>query len=336
MSPERSGALRLGIVGLGYIGTTVGAGFHRHPDATVAAVCDLDASLLASVGDRFGVDSDQRYDEYGEMVEAASLDAVLVATPHTLHYEQVLAALDADLHVYCDKPLTTDLERARELVSRADRSDRTLMVGYQRHLQRAFQRARDRLTECGGADWVTASITQPWIESSRDSWRLDPALSGGGFLYDTGSHVLDGVLWASGLTPVSVDASMEFHDEGVDRLAHLDVTFASGARGSFALNGDAAAVREHLHFWHPEGAVYVEGTEWGSRRVRFVDADSGEYAPYDDVGAQRSRAEAFVETVGEGTDPPATPRDALRVTALTEAAYASARTGDRVEVDSSI
>ncbi|MGQ3413388.1 Gfo/Idh/MocA family protein [Natrinema sp. LN54] len=326
--------LRLGIVGLGYIGTTVGGQFHRHPDATVRAICDLDSDRLERVGREFDVPGDRRYAEYAAMLEDGAIDAVLVGTPHTLHYEQVVAALERDCHVYCDKPLTTDLERARDLASRAERSDQTVMVGYQRHLQTAFRTARDRFAD-RDPTWLTASITQGWIDDSRGTWRLDPELSGGGFLYDTGSHVLDGVLWTTGLEPESVAASMDFHDdeERVDRRAHLDVEFANGATGTFSFHGDAPSVREHAHLWDDEGAVYLEGTQWGSRDVLEIDSDAGEYAPYIDPRSERSRAEAFLQSLDEGTDPPATVRDALRVTALTEAAYDAARTGDRIAVD---
>ncbi|WP_226479401.1 Gfo/Idh/MocA family protein [Natrinema amylolyticum] len=326
--------IRLGIVGLGYIGTTVGGQLHRHPDATVRAVCDLDADRLAQVGREFDVPDDRRYAEYSAMLADGSLDAVLIGTPHTLHYEQVVAALERDCHVYCDKPLTTDLERARDLAERAERSDRTVMVGYQRHLQSAFRTARERFVD-REPTWLTASITQDWIDDSRGTWRLDPDLSGGGFLYDTGSHVLDGVLWTTGLEPESVAASMDFYDDErrVDRRAHLDIEFANGASGTVSVHGDAPSVREHIHLWDDEGAVYLEGTQWGSRTVREIDADAGEYAPYVDPRGEQSRADAFLESIREGSEPPATVRDALRVTALTEAAYESARTGDRIAID---
>ena len=326
--------LRLGIVGLGYIGTTVGGQFHRHSDATVSAICDLEAAVRDEVGHAFDVPEARRYASYERMLTDAPLDAVLVGTPHTLHYEQVRAALEQGYHVYCDKPLTTDLGRARELVKVADRSDRIVMVGYQRHLQTAFRTARRRFAD-RTPQWLTASITQGWIEESRDTWRLEPELSGGGFLYDTGSHVLDGVLWTTGLEPASVAASMDFHDDEqrVDRRAHLDVRFESGATGTFAFHGDAPSVREHVHVWDAEGAVYLEGTQWGSRRVVEIDADAGEYVPYVDPRSEQTRADAFIESVANGIEPPATVRDALRVVELTEAAYEAARTGDRIAVD---
>ncbi|MFC6717226.1 Gfo/Idh/MocA family protein [Natrialbaceae archaeon GCM10025810] len=327
--------VRIGIVGLGYIGTTVGEQLHRHPNSTVTAICDLEPAVLAEVGERFGVEDRHRYADYEAMLEAAPLDAVLVGTPHTLHYEQVRAALEAGLDVYCDKPLTTDLERARELTRLAESGEETLMVGYQRHLQTAFRTARRRWRDGPTPSWFTASITQGWIDDSMGTWRLDPSLSGGGFLYDTGSHVLDGVLWTTGLEPASVAASMDFYDEDerIDRRAHLDVRFENGATGTFSFNGDAPAVREHVHVWDDEGAVYLEGKEWRSRRVFEIDAESTEHVPYVDPRREQSRADAFLECVLEGTEPPATARHALRVTALTEAAYEAARSGRRVTID---
>lgn len=333
MTSSTQEPIRVGIVGLGYIGTSVGGGFHAHPDATVAAVCDLDESRREAVGRQFGVPSPRRYDDFTVMLSMADLDAILIGTPHTLHYEQVVAAMEAGCHVYCDKPLTTDLARARDLVERDEASDRVLMVGYQRHIQTAFRIARERWRDVD-PNWITASITQDWIDDSRGTWRLNPALSGGGFLYDTGSHVIDGVLWTTGLEPRSVTASMDFHDDDgqIDSRAHLDVAFANGATGTFSFNGDAPAVREHVHVWDDDGAVYLEGTEWGSRRIRRIDADSGEYEPYVEPQSEAARADVFVECLREGREPPATARDALRVTALTEAAYEAARTGDRVQV----
>ena len=334
-----NGSLKLGIVGLGYIGSVVGEQFARHPDAEIVAVCDLNDERLATIGERFGVDPARRYLEDDRLFAEAPIDAVLIGTPHTLHHDQVRAALDRDLHVYCDKPLTTDLEDARDLTHRAREASTTVMVGYQRHLQTAFKTARERYrpTDDQGREptWLTASITQPWIADSAGTWRLDPVHSGGGFLYDTGSHVLDAVLWTTGLVPESVRASMDFHDDQgrVDSRAHLDVTFEGGATGTISLNGDAVAVREHIHCWDDEGAVYLEGKQWRSRKVFEVDTESGEYHPYIDHQREQTRAGAFLEAVREGNTPQATPEDALAVTALTEAAYESARRGERVTVE---
>lgn len=324
MPPRSTESLAVGVAGLGYIGTAVGTEFRNHPDASVTAVCDPNDDRLSAAGDLFDVDEAARFRSYDRLIERAPIDAVVIGTPHTLHYEQVIAALDASLHVYCDKPLTTDVARAREIVNRDARSDRTVMVGYQRRLQEPYRRARERF-RTSSPRWLSASITQDWIAEADGTWRLDPELSGGGFLYDTGSHVVDAVCFTSGLDPVSVVASMDFHDdETIDRRAHLDVEFAGGATASIACHGAVPAVREHLYGWDTDGAVCIDGRGWGARRFRRIDAD-GEYRPTLDPRTERTRAEAFVESVRSDVPPPATTRDGAVVTALIEAAYQAGR-----------
>jgi len=343
MSRATSEPVRVGVVGGGYIGTTVGELFRRDPRSTPAAIAEIDAGTRREAGETLGIPESARYEAYAAMLDAEPLDAVLVGTPHTLHYEMVVAALDRDLHVLCDKPLTTDLGHARDLAERAETTDRVLMVGYQRHLNPAFQRARERWqggeSEAEGIAlspaYLSAEITQNWLPQFEGTWRTDPDLSGGGNLYDTGSHLVDAVLWTTGLTPAWVDAEMAFADpeRRVDRRAILTVGFENGATGTIAVHSEAPCVREHIHVWDEAGAVYLDGSQWAPRDLSTVEADSATVVPFVDRETVRNKAEAFLDCVATGERPPATARDALAVTALTEAAYESARTGARVAVD---
>jgi len=332
---SNSDKLRVGVVGGGYIGTTVGRLFNQDPRSTVTALADIDPETRRTAGESLYVGEGSQYDDYVEMLDAERLDAVLVGTPHTLHYDQITAAMDRDLHVFCDKPLATDLADARELAERAESSDRVLMVGYQRHLNPAFIRARERWEGDLEPQFVSAEITQDWIDRFEGTWRTDPDLSGGGNLYDTGSHLVDGVLWTTGLVPEAVSAEMVFADEDsrVDQRAILTVEFRNGAHGTISVHSDAPCVREHVHVWDAEGAVYLEGRQWEEREISRVEADSTTVIPYVDRDQKRDKAEAFVDCIETGETPPATARDALTVTALTEAAYESARSGERVDVE---
>jgi predicted dehydrogenase len=334
-SPEPE-KLRVGVIGGGYIGKTVGAEFVSDPRSTVVALADIDEEAREIAGETLYVGRGSRYDDYAEMLDAEEMDAVLVGTPHTLHYEHVTAALDRDLHVLCDKPLTTDRQQARDLVERSDAADEVLMVGYQRHLNPAFVQARKRWAQGNRTPtFVTAEITQDWYSRFADTWRADPELSGGGNLYDTGSHLVDGVLWTTGLTPTAVRADMQFADDEqrVDVEALLNVEFAEGARASLSVFSQAPCVREHVHAWDDEGAIYLEGRQWEPRRLTKVESDSTDVVPYVDREREESKAEAFIDAIRTGSTPPATARDAFAVTALTEAAYEAARAGERVTVD---
>ena len=327
--------LTVGVLGGGYIGTTVGQQFNQDPRATVTALADVDDEVRHTAGEQLYVGEGSQYEDFREMLETEELDAVLVGTPHTLHHEQVTAAMDRGLHVLCDKPLTTDLREARDLVERAESGDEVLMVGYQRHLNPAFENARERFESGGKPQFVSAEITQNWISRFEDTWRTDPELSGGGNLYDTGSHLIDAVLWTTGLTPATVSAEMVFADEEsrVDERAILTVEFENGAHATISVHSDAPCVREHIHIWNDEGATYLEGRQWEEREIKEIDDESTTIIPYVDRSTAQNKAEVFVDCIERGEQPPATARDALAVTALTEAAYESARKEETVPVE---
>jgi predicted dehydrogenase len=331
--------LKVGVTGLGGLGTNLARDVSETGEANVVAVTDVDESNRSRAGEEFDISADRQFADHATMLETVDLDGVVIATPHTIHYDQVAAALDRDVDVLCEKPLCTDIDHAKDLVRRSDRSEATVMVGYQRHLDGAFRRARAEMADqVGDPQFLTAEITQDWIENqSSGSWRLDPDLSGGGQLYDTGSHLLDVVLWTTGLTPTAVNAQMLFHDDDqrVDKQAGLDITFDNGAVATVAVSGDTPSVREHFHVWGRDGGMYIDGEGWAARDLTYVDTDGGsgeerQVSTDDFAGGQKVKR--FVEMVRNGRDPPATVRDALRVTAVTEAAYESARTGQRVEI----
>ncbi|HET7323792.1 MAG TPA: Gfo/Idh/MocA family oxidoreductase [Halococcus sp.] len=329
----REGTLRVGLIGTGYIGTVVGGQFHDHPKSTVTAIAEIDAERRETAADTFSVPDESLYDDYKAMLDGESLDAILVGTPHTLHYEQVISGLDHGLHVFCDKPLATDLDHAREITDRVEGSDQTLMVGYQRHLNPAFISARERFQD-SKPRWITAEITQNWLSRFSDAWRTNPDLSGGGMLYDTGSHLLDALLWTSGLEPTAVSSRMTFADDDrrVDSEAVVLIEFENGATANVTVSGDLPCVREHIHLWDDDGAVSIDGRQWEPRMVTEIDSENTEHVPYVDHEEQVNKAEAFITAIENESKPPATARDALRVTAVTEAAYESARTGEWVDI----
>ena len=336
-SDGEAAGLRIAVVGGGYIGTTVGGEFVEHDDARVVALVDIDETVLEETGETLEVDADSRYEDYETMLDAESIDAVLIGTPHTLHYEQILAAFDRDLHVLCDKPLTTDLDEARDLVERDAERDEVLMVGYQRHLYQAFIEAREVwIEEDREPRWITAEVSQDWVDRFEGAWRQNPALSGGGYLYDTGSHLLDCVLWSTRLTPEAVSANMHFIDEEerVDGRANVTIRFTNGATASFSLSGETPCMREHVRMWDEEGAVALNSKDWEPSEYVEIDEKSGEHRPRLLRSDQQTKADAFLEAIRTGEEPVATALDGLRVTAVTEAAYESARgDGSFVAVD---
>ena len=332
---ETSDRLRFGVSGTGNWGLEDGRHVAREADATVAAVADVSDDARANAVAEFGLADSAAYESYGAMLEGENLDAVVVTTPHVFHYEQIVAALERDLHVFCEKPLVVDVDDAKDVVRRAEASDRVVMPGFQRHVVPAYVAAREHWRETDQTPTsVTSSITQPWAGPVSGTWRADPDLSGGGFLYDTGTHLLDALMWVTGLTPESVSAEMAFTDDErrVDASASLLVRFEEGATASVTADGRGAVVDEHHYLWGEESGLHVGGRGWNDRELRLVDGEA-DRLPNVDAMERRTKVGAFVEAIREGTEPPATVRDGQRVTAVTEAAYEAARTGERVPVD---
>ena len=327
---------RVGIIGTGFLGMAMGREFGRHDRGAVAALTDVNPDSLEEAAAELGVPEESLYEDHGTMLEAETLDGLVITTPHALHYEQITAGLDHGLHVLCEKPMCTDLGDAKDLVDRVESSDRTVMLGYQRHLDRSFRAARRYWQECDERPtFVNAHVTQDWINEVEGSWKANPDLSGGGQLYDTGSHLVDSILWITGLEPRSVTAQMEFHDdaERVDTQAGVTVQFENGAVATIAVSGDTPRVNEGIQIWGDDGATVVTGREWNPREYTEIDAEGHITDPNGERGSVMAKADAFIEAIEEGSEPPATVHDGLRSTAVTEAAYEAARSGERIDVD---
>jgi predicted dehydrogenase len=329
---------RMAVLGTGALGTMTGKQVRRQPDAELVALADINSTSRDQAGDTLDVPSEARYETLDTLIDEEDLDALAIVTPHTLHYEQILTALERDLHVFCEKPLVTDLDRARDLHQRAKATDRVVMVGYQRHLEPEFRYARERWkNERTEPTFLSAEITEQWLAPNVDTWRVDPTLSGGGFLYDTGNHIIDAILWTTDLTPTSVNADMDF-EEDIETRANLTIEFEEKSKAHVSFHGDVPRVTEHLQGWDTNGGLRIEGREWGNRSITVIDDDGSEFDPY--LGERdsayehpRTKLDGFVDAI-EGVAPlPATTRDALRTTAVTQAAYESARTGEPASVD---
>ena len=100
---------RVGVIGLGIMGSSVTQVLHRNPLVELAAFCTLDAVKLRKAQAEFSVSGG--YVNYHEMLEKEALDMVYIATPDWAHRDPVIACLEAGCHVHVEKPMTTDLGR---------------------------------------------------------------------------------------------------------------------------------------------------------------------------------------------------------------------------------
>lgn len=309
-------------------------------DVTVVGGADIDRDARAQFEADFDAPSYATHQEL--LAEHGNADAATIITPHAIHREQILACVETGLDVYVEKPLVVGLDAAVEVIRAARLRDHILQVGYQRHFHPLFERLREVVTSgrIGEPHFAACHLEQNWIDPQRGTWRTDPAISGGGQLYDSGSHLLDALLWCTDAEPHRVAAIMDAED-GVDVNSALAVELHRDGRQVTASVGVTAdgptypVTDEALVIVGTAGKVtygdetvtIVErGDEPGETRTRRISESVDEsdvfVAKLDDfVAAARSERE------------PAVPGEmALGVTALTEAAYEAHDTGTVVDV----
>ena len=120
--------INIGVIGYGYWGPNLVRNFAETEGARVASVSDLNTDKLALVQRRYpGVTVTSRFED---ILQDDSIDAVLIATPVNTHYELALAALEADKHVWIEKPMTETSRQAATLVAEADARNRVLFVDH--------------------------------------------------------------------------------------------------------------------------------------------------------------------------------------------------------------
>jgi len=325
--------LRFGIVGLGGMGAAHAREVATRADAQVAALCDADPAAFERFGRRLpalvreAFERLPRYSTIDELLGREALDAVVIATPHTTHTAQVRAALERRVHVLCEKPLATTAADARTVMRLAQEQGVQLGIAYQRHGMPRFRKAREIAAAgtLGEIRLVTVLIAQDALAAFRPGagWRADPALSGGGHFMDTGSHIVDIMLWLSGLEPEQVFAHIDTHGTLVDVLTALSIRFTSGAVGTFAATSlSAEPWREEFTFYGTEGVLAIRDGD-----LRYQTRGGDTILPRV-AGREVRPVENFIAAIkGEVPEPQAPAICGLRVAQLTEAAYRSAQSG---------
>ncbi|WP_336003446.1 Gfo/Idh/MocA family protein [Halorientalis halophila] len=335
-------ALQIGVIGVGGLGYLQAKTYRELGSVEIVAAADITADARDLFEREFHAPA---YETHRALLHehAAELDAVTIVTPHTLHYDQAMACLDRGLHVLVEKPMVTDVGNAKTLVQTATERDLVLQVGYQRRFHEGF-REIDRLLgsgRIGHLHSVNCFVSQNWIDNHRGTWRVDPSLSGGGQLYDTGSHVIDTLLWLTHAHPTTVSAQIEYAMPDIDVNSVLTIGMERDDQpvlASVAIVGDGVDLtpREGYRFWGTSGSISYMDDE-----LVVTERDGATYRTEMTIDADfdalnRRKLRNFADAI-EGTAESAVPGTVgLTVTAVTEAAYQAAASGSTVSVQSII
>ncbi|MGQ9479522.1 MAG: Gfo/Idh/MocA family protein [Thermoproteota archaeon] len=301
----------------------------RIREARIVGLCDVNPESIRRLKEAFPqIENLREFTDYREMYDSLGADAAIILTPHTLHFNQAMDALERGMHVLVEKPMVTRVEHARRLIEKASSSKSVLMVSYQRHYEPQFRLIRDKVRggEIGEIQFTCSLLAQEWMRMTTGTWRQDPELSGGGELMDSGSHIIDFILWSTGLRPSEVFAHMDYRGCRVDVNTSVSVKLSNGAVGNISIVGDAPCFEEYHAIYGTKGAIFYE-----NGRIRLLDAE-GYFSrtPVKMHFKPNNPDRNFVMSI-LGLEEPESPGECgLRVAEFTEAVLESSRRGEKI------
>jgi 1,5-anhydro-D-fructose reductase (1,5-anhydro-D-mannitol-forming) len=213
---------------------------------------------------------------YADLAEALgdrAIDAVYVASPVALHAQQTIASLRAGKDVLCEKPVALDFAQAETMASAARESGRLLGIAYYRRLYPKLMRAKQLIAEGAIGKPVLAEANyHGWLESPERGWLKDPALAGGGPLYDVGSHRIDACSFLFG-KPVRATGllSNALHELAVEDSATTLIEYAGGVHAVVDVRWNSRIQRDQFRVVGVEGEINLDPLNGPA--LRFLDGE---------------------------------------------------------------
>ena len=277
--------LRVGVIGTSWYADLAHLPrVKSHPGAELAAICGRDRARADEMAAKYGIPL--VFTDYRDMIEKGDLDALIVSTPDDLHYPMTMAALDAGLHVLCEKPLALNRAQAVEMYEKAEAAGVKHMVCFTYRWLPVYRHLKQLVDGgyVGRCFHCRFSYLGGYGGSPQYRWKFDRR-RGLGALGDLGSHMIDLARWLVG----DIERVSACLDAFVDRpgiegqapdpandAAHLAVEFVNGAQGVIEVSTVAHTAsrgqEQHVRLYGQAGTLEVDGTSTG-QEIRGVRQD---------------------------------------------------------------
>lgn len=329
---QQHGRVRIGVLGAGaFAATMLLPALKRTEKVNLIGISAATGSHARHAADKFGF----RYcaTDEEEILSDPEVDAVVIATRHHLHAEQVVKALRSGKHVFCEKPLCLNEIELHEII-RARRDQHrplALMVGFNRRFAPMAVKMRNFLADVREPLVMHYRVNAGFIEP--DHWTNDPEQGGGRILGEV-CHFIDLMVFMAGtvLIEVRTDAITNAGRYSADNII-VSLRFSNGSHGTitYLANGDRAYSKERLEVFGG-GCVAVlddfrslELVHQGRKRITR--------SRFRQNKGHSAELQAFVDAIQNGGEPPIRFSDILTVSLATFAAAESFRTGLPVSVN---
>ncbi|TWI55899.1 Gfo/Idh/MocA family protein [Halalkalibacter nanhaiisediminis] len=342
--------IKMGIIGAGGIAQDrhIPAYLQLTDSVTLEAVCDMNMETAHAVALKFGIN--KVYAEYKELL--SEVDAVTICTPNKFHAEITIAALNAGVHVFCEKPMALNTKECEEMIEAAEQSGKVLAIGYHYRFMKDSRAAKKVI--------VANEIGKPIVARAQalrrrkvPGWGVftNKDLQGGGSLIDWGCHFLDLSLWLLGNPkPVEVIGRSynhlskmanqvnqwgEINHETFEVDDHVTayITFENGASMLFETSW-AANIKDDIE------SVSISGLTGGidlfpfelnqARHGILINSQANWISGEENPGLNQVRN--FIETCLGKEELVVKPEEALQVSKIIDAIYLSSETGKSIKL----
>jgi len=343
--------LRAGVVGAG-VGHIHLKGYQLIPDVEVVALCDADPVRLQEIGDRYNVP--QRFTDYRKLFASGEIDMVSIALPNSLHAPVSIAALEAGLHVLCEKPLAENVESGQKIVDAAAAAPGKFMICFNRRYRPDVRWIKQAID--GGQLGKIYQVKAGWVRETgipaRTGWFTNKQVAGGGPLIDLGVHMLDLALWLLDYPqPLTISGDVQanfgplgrkvWHTPGsklagyeVEDVATAFIRLANGAslklETSWTSHGRAGMDDIYLTLLGTEGAVelYIKNYASEGTLTLYSEVNGAPVTTRPHVVGERSdhlyAVAEFVRCIRQDLPPTAAAEQGLIIMKVIEAIYQSA------------
>nr|WP_064249708.1 Gfo/Idh/MocA family oxidoreductase [Rhizobium leguminosarum]OAP90310.1 oxidoreductase [Rhizobium leguminosarum] len=306
--------VRLGFLGIGWIGRNRMEAILRTRMAEAVAIADPSEEMITEA---LRLAPDAEIVGGLDALLSLDLDGVVIATPSAQHAEQSIRALQADVAVFCQKPLGRSGAEAEAVVAAARSADKLLGVDLSYRYTQGMQRIRDLIRNGELGTVFAADLVFHNAYGPGNSWFYDKSLSGGGCVIDLGVHLIDVALWCLDFPQVT-DVTSTLMKGGepisaagdVEDFAVATLTLTTGAvirlACSWRLQAGCDAVIGADFFGRSGGASFrnVGGSFYDFAAYRFRGTSAEELAlPPDDWGGRAAADWAARLASGQAYDP---------------------------------
>jgi predicted dehydrogenase len=318
--------IKMAILGCGGMSGEHAKRYKKNSDVEIVALCDVKEEIVQGYIDRNLSDyptTPQIFTDFEAMLNEVKPDAVTIVTPHTMHFEHGLKAVQHGVHVFMEKPMVTDSNDAKTLKKAVDEAGVLLVVGYNTPCTPSFRWLREQIRNntFGKLETITGWQTQGWMKGTTGSWRQNPALSGGGQMYDSGAHMFNSLVWS---VESPIDAVFAFTDNlgaPVDINGTVNVKFSNGTLAVMTIAGNCPAGGAGMVYTFENARVEIDG--WNGGWVKLF-GRGGKEEPVELQGETQTPNDNFIDAILGRAEPQTTPLNGVIQSQLMDAIYESA------------